>query len=397
MKLSDRGQKIEESLTLAISAKARELRADGHDVIGLGAGEPDFETPEHIGKAAKTAIDRGYTNYTPASGTRELKQAVQSKFSKDNGLNYDLNQIIISNGAKHCLFNTFQAILNQGDEVIIPQPCWVSYPEMVKMGGGIPAFVETTANNNFKVNIEDLDRAIDDNTKAFILNSPSNPAGCVYSRRELEEIASLAVEKEFWVVSDEIYEEIIYENNKHISIASLGEEIKNRTIVINGMSKAYAMTGWRIGFAAGPGEVINIMKNMQSHATSNPNSIAQYASKVGLEGSKKPVYEMVEAFKKRRDYLVDKIKEIPHIDCQKPGGAFYIMINIENLFGSCFQNQEIQSSMSFADLLLDTQKVAVVPGKAFGRDEFIRLSYAASMKEIRKGLKRLQKFIDELE
>ncbi len=396
MELSERGQKIKESLTLAVSAKANELKAQGHEVIGFGAGEPDFATPEHIAKAGKEAIDKGYTNYTPASGTKELKKAVQKKFKKDNGLNYDLNQIIISNGAKHCLFNTFQAILNEGDEVIIPLPYWVSFPEMVKLGGGVPTFVEAKEKNNFKMDIEDLKKAVNKDTKVLILNSPNNPTGCVYTREELEKIASLAVEKEFMIVSDEIYEEITYEDKEHVSIAALGENIKNQTIVINGMSKAYAMTGWRIGFAAGPHKIIKIMSDMQSHATSNPNSIAQYASRAGLEGPKEPIYDMVAAFRKRRDYMVEKINEMPEISCTKPYGAFYAMVNIENLFGSRYKNQEIQGSMSFADLLLEAQKVAVVPGKAFGRDEFVRLSYATSLEEIKEGLQRLEEFIQKL-
>ncbi len=396
MELSKRGQMIDESLTLAVSAKAKKLKADGHDVIGFGAGEPDFDTPEHIGKAGKEAIDRGYTNYTPASGTNELKKAVQKKFKRDNGLKYDLKQIIISNGAKHCLFNSFQAILNEGDEVIIPLPYWVSYPEMVKMGGGTPKFIQAKENNDFKIDIEDLRSEINKNTKALILNSPNNPTGCVYTRRELEKIANLAVEKEFLVISDEIYEEIIYDDKEHVSIAALGEEIKKHTIVINGMSKAYAMTGWRIGFSAGPHEIIKIMSNIQSHSTSNPNSIAQYASKAGLEGSKESIFDMVETFQERRNFMVEKVNEIPHISCTKPYGAFYVMVNIENLFGSSYQSQEIKGSMSFADLFLETKKVAVVPGKAFGQDKFIRLSYAASLEDIKEGLKRLKEFIHEV-
>ncbi len=396
MKLSERAQTIEASMTLAISARAKELQADGHDVIGFGAGEPDFDTPEHIGEAGKEAIDKGLTTYTPAAGTRDLKKAVQKKFKNDSGLNYDLDQIIISNGAKHCLFNTFQAILNEGDEVIIPLLYWVSYPEMVKMGGGDPAYVETREENGFKVDIEDLRGAVNEDTKALILNSPNNPTGCVYTEEELEEIAALAVREEFMVVSDEIYEEIIYDGREHVSIATLGEEIKKQTIVINGMSKAYSMTGWRIGFAAGPQEIIEIMANMQSHATSNPNSIAQYASIAGLEGSKEPIYEMVEVFKKRRDYMVEEIDDMPEVSCIKPHGAFYLMVNIEDLFGSAYDGQEIQGSMSFADLFLEEKKVAVVPGKAFGHDGYIRLSYAASLEEIKEGLKRLREFIEEI-
>lgn len=396
MKLSTKGQKINASLTLAISAKAKSMKAEGLDVVGFGAGEPDFETPEYIAEAGREAIDKGFTNYTPASGTTELKKAVADKFRRDNGLEYDLDQIIISNGAKHCLFNTFQAILNPGDEVIVPLPYWVSYPETVKMGGGEPVFVEASEDNNFKVKIDDLKETVNDKTKALILNSPNNPTGCVYSEDELKEIGKLAVEKDFFIVSDEIYEELVYEDLVHTSIASLGEDIKEHTIVINGMSKAYAMTGWRIGFAAGPKKVIKIMSNLQSHATSNPNSIAQYASRVGLQGGKEAVARMVEQFEERRDFMVDKVNSIPHLSCTKPRGAFYVMINISELIGSTFGGKEIDGSMSFADILLDSEHVAVVPGKAFGRDKFVRLSYATSLNEIEKGLERIEKFVDKI-
>lgn len=396
MELSKKGQKINSSLTLAISAKAKELKAEGYDVIGFGAGEPDFNTPDFISKAGKEAIDRGFTNYTPAAGTNELKKAVQNKFMEDNQLKYDLDQIIISNGAKHCLFNTFQAILNPGDEVIIPLPYWVSYPETVKLGGGVPVFIKAREENNFKVDIDDLKNIITDDTKALILNSPNNPTGCVYDKSELKEIAEIAVKNDFYVVSDEIYEEIIYDDQEHISIATLGDEIKERTIVVNGMSKAYAMTGWRIGFAAGPADVISIMSNIQSHATSNPNSIAQYASTVGLNGAKDEIYKMVSAFKERRDYMVDTINKMPEVSCDKPQGAFYVMLNIKNLIGKQHGNKKIEGSMDFANKLLDEEKVAVVPGKAFGIDDFIRLSYATSLAEIKVGLDRIDKFIKEM-
>ena len=396
MKYSERGKKIDASPTLAISARARELKAAGHDVIGLGAGEPDFDTPKHIGRAGKEAIDRGYTDYTPASGTDELKKAVQNKYKRDNGLSYDLNQIIISNGAKHSLYNAFQAVLNEGDEMIIPRPYWVSYPEMVKMAGGVPVFVESGEKNNYKLNIDDLQSSISQDTKALIINSPNNPTGCVYTGEELKNIASIAVEENLLVISDEIYEEIIYDDREHVSIASLGEDIKKHTVVINGMSKAYAMTGWRIGFAAGPEEIIKIMSNMQSHATSNPNSIAQYASRAGLEGSKESIYRMVAAFQERRDYIVEKINEIPQISCIKPYGAFYIMVNVKNLYGSSYRNQKITGSMTFADILLEAEKVAAVPGKAFGQDKFIRLSYATSLENIKEGLQRLREFVMKL-
>jgi len=396
MKLSERSQKVNASMTLALSAKAGQMKADGHDVVSFGAGEPDFNTPEHIAKAGKEAIDEGFTKYTAAAGTKDLKKAVQKKFKKDNGLDYDLDQIIISNGAKHSLFNTFQTILNPGDEVIISRPYWVSYPETVKLGGGVPVYVDAEEENNFKMKIEDIKKAVTENTKALILNSPNNPTGCVYSREELKEIADLAIKEDFFVVSDEIYEELIYGDAEHISIASFGKEIKERTIVINGMSKAYAMTGWRIGFAAASKEIVDIMSNIQSHATSNPNSIAQYASTVGLNESKAVTREMVKAFKERRNYMVKTINEMPKVSCKKPEGAFYVMMNIENLIGKKYEGEEIDGSMSFADILLEESKVAVIPGKAFGNDKFVRLSYATSLEDIQRGLERIKEFVNKV-
>lgn len=396
MKLSERSQKVNASMTLALSAKAGQMKADGHDVVSFGAGEPDFNTPEHIAEAGKEAIDKGFTKYTAAAGTKDLKEAVQNKFKKDNGLDYDLDQIIISNGAKHSLFNTFQTILNPGDEVIISRPYWVSYPETVKLGGGVPVYVDAEEENDFKMKIEDLKKAVTDKTKALILNSPNNPTGCVYSREELKEIADLAVKEDFFVVSDEIYEELIYGDAEHVSIASFGEEIKERTIVINGMSKAYAMTGWRIGFAAGPKEIVDIMSNIQSHATSNPNSIAQYASTVGLNESKKVTKEMVKAFKERRNYMVKTINDMAKVSCKKPEGAFYVMMNIENLIGKKYEGKEIDGSMTFADILLEESKVAVIPGKAFGNDKFVRLSYATSLEDIKRGLERVKEFVNKV-
>ena len=396
MKLSERSQKVNASMTLALSAKAGQMKAEGHDVVSFGAGEPDFNTPEHIAEAGKEAIDKGYTNYTPAAGTKDLKKAVQKKFKEDNNLDYDLDQIIVSNGAKHSLFNTFQTILNPGDEVIIAQPYWVSYPETVKLGGGVPVYVEAEEKNDFKMKLSDIKDAVTEKTKAIIINSPNNPTGCVYNREELQAIADLAVEEDFFVVSDEIYEELIYGDAEHISIASLGEEIKERTIVINGMSKAYAMTGWRIGFAAGPKKLVEIMSNIQSHATSNPNSIAQYASKVGLNGSKEVTKKMLKAFKERRNYMVEKINEISDLSCKKPEGAFYVMMNIEKLIGKKYEGKKIEGSMSFADILLGESKVAVIPGKAFGNDKFVRLSYATSLDDIKRGLKRIKDFVNKV-
>jgi len=396
LELSKRAQKISASLTLAISAKANKLKAAGEDVVSFGAGEPDFDTPEYICEAAREALEVGFTRYTAASGYEDLKNAVKDKLKRDNNLEYDTDQIIVSNGAKHSLFNTFQAILNPGDEVIIPVPYWLTYPETVKMGGGKPVFIETKEEEGFKINIERLQEMVNEKTKSLILNSPSNPTGSIYNKEELEAIAKVAVDNEIIVVSDEIYEKIVYDGNEHISIASLNEDIKDLTIVINGVSKAYAMTGWRIGYAAGPQEIIEIMSNIQSHATSNPNSIAQYASNAGLRGDHSFMEERRNKFSERRDYMYDKINSIEGLSCLKPGGAFYIMMNIEDIIGKNIAGEKIQDSFSFAEQLLEVKKVAVVPGVAFGADNFIRLSYANSLENIKKGLQRISEFVSEL-
>lgn len=397
MELSKRAKNISASLTLAISAKANKLKAAGEDVVSFGAGEPDFDTPEYICEAAREALEIGFTRYTSASGYEDLKKAVRDKFKRDNNLEYGTDQIIVSNGAKHSLFNTFQAILNPGDEVIIPVPYWLTYPETVKMGGGTPVYLETKEEEDFKINIDKFKNMINENTKALILNSPSNPTGSIYNKEELEEIAAVAVENEIIVVADEIYEKIVYDDNEHISIASLNDKIKDLTVVINGVSKSYAMTGWRIGYAAGPKKIIEIMSNIQSHATSNPNSIAQYASNTGLRGDHSFMEERRKKFEERRDYMYDKINSIDGLSCLKPGGAFYIMMNIENVIGKKIKNKKIKDSFSFADNLLDEKLVAVVPGVAFGADNFIRLSYANSLENIKKGLNRVEEFVAELD
>ncbi len=396
MELSAKSLNISESLTLAISARAKSMKAQGYDVIGFGAGEPDFDTPEYIKEAARKALNIGFTGYTAASGTDKLKEVICQKFKNDNGLEYEKSQIIVSNGAKHSLYNVFQAILNPGDEVIIPVPYWVSYPEMVKMAGGKPVFINTNEENEFKLDISELKKNINANTKAMILNSPSNPTGSVYNERELMNIAKLAVAEDFLVVSDEIYEKIIYDGEKHISIASLGTDIKKRTIVINGMSKAYAMTGWRIGYAAADEKIIKVMSNIQSHSTSNPNSIAQFASIEGLKGGKDEIKKMVREYNRRREYMVETINKIDRLSCIRPQGAFYIMLNISELMGCKFKDQQINGSLSFADYLLEEEKVAVVPGIAFGADNLLRLSYATSMENIIEGLERIKNFAGKL-
>lgn len=396
MELSRKHLNVTASLTLEIDAKAKKMKAQGIDVIGFGAGEPDFDTPSFIIEAAKDALDKGYTKYTPSSGIMDLKEAICEKLKRDNNLDYEPNEILISNGAKHSLYNIFQAILNPGDEVIIPSPYWVSYPEMVKMADGVPVFVNTLDEHGFSIDLGHLEKIITNKTKALVINSPNNPCGCVYDRKLLEAIARLAVEHDFFVVSDEIYEELLYDNAQHISIASLNPEIKERTLLVNGMSKAYAMTGWRIGYTAGKREIIRVMSNIQSHSTSNPNSIAQYASLAALKGSKDIVKDMVSKFDERRKFMVDKINSIDMISCTKPQGSFYVMLNIKNVIGKTYNGRIINGSIDFADALLDAQKVAVVPGIAFGTDEYVRLSYATSKTNIEKGLNRIEQFIKEL-
>lgn len=398
MILSKKAEQISPSLTLTIDAKAKKMKAEGIDVIGFGAGEPDFNTPENIQEAAIKAIKEGYTKYTPTSGIKELKDAICSKFLNDNGLNYKSSQIIVSTGAKQSLTNVFQAILNPGDEVIIPSPYWVSYPELVKLADGVPVFVETTETNKFKYTMDMLKKSINANTKAIILNSPGNPTGTVYTKEELLDIAKLAKENDLVIISDEIYEKLIYNDAiKHISIASLSEDAFNRTITINGVSKSYAMTGWRIGYAAcGNEDIIKLMTNIQSHSTSNPNSIAQYASYEAIKGDQITIKNMINEFKNRRDYMVDKINSMKYISCIKPEGAFYVMINISNVLGQKVDGQIIENSLDFSNLLLEKEKVAVVPGSAFGVDNYIRLSYATSLTNIQKGLERIESFLNTI-
>jgi aspartate aminotransferase len=392
MEISRKYRNIMPSVTLAITAKAKKMKSEGIDVISFSAGEPDFRTPEHIRKAAIDAIENESIGYTPSAGMIQLKEAICTKLAKENNLDYSPENIVVSNGAKHSLNNALSAICNPGDEVIVPVPYWVSYPEMVKMADGVPVFVQTKAENGFKYTIEDLRAAINENTKALILNSPSNPTGAVYTKEELEEIANLVVEKDIFVIADEIYEKLVYEG-EHISIASLNDDIKDRTIVINGMSKAYAMTGWRIGYLAAPKEIAKIITNTQSHGTSNPNTVAQYASIQALIGDSAPIEEMRKAFDERRKFMADRINSIEGISCIVPHGAFYIMVNIEELIGKTFNGYEINGSMDFANYLLDNAKVAVIPGAGFGTDNYVRVSYATSLDNIKEGLNRIEKAI----
>lgn len=394
MMLSKKAMKISPSLTLAITAKAKKMKAEGVDVIGFGAGEPDFNTPKNIQQAAIKAIEAGQTRYTPASGIIELKEAIVNKLKRDNNLTYKTSQIVISTGAKQCLANAFQAILNPGDEVLIGAPYWVSYPELVQLADGVATFVETQENNSFKLTIEALEKAVNDKTKAMILNSPNNPTGTAYTKEELEKIATFAQKHDIIIISDEIYEKLLYGESGHISIASLSEDAYNRTIVINGVSKAYAMTGWRIGYAAASEKITSLMSNIQSHTTSNPCSISQYASVEALNGDQSEVERMKQEFKKRRDFMVDRINSINNLSCVKPEGAFYVMVNISKVLNKQVDGKIIKDSLTFSDLLLEKEKVAVIPGIAFGVDDFIRLSYATSMENIEKGLNRIEDFVN---
>lgn len=390
--LSEKSMGISPSSTLAIDAKFKEMKANGEDVVGFGAGEPDFNTPEHIKKAAIEAINNNVTKYTPAAGTVELRKAVAKKFKEENGLDYDISNIVISNGAKHSLVNAFMAICNPGDEVIIPAPYWVSYPEMVKLADGVPVTLYTKEENNFKVTAKQIKEAITDKTKAIIINSPSNPTGMIYTKEELSKIADIAVENNIYVISDEIYEHLIYEG-EHVSIASLNDKIKDLTIVINGVSKTYAMTGWRIGFAAANDKIAKIMSNIQSHAASNPNSIAQAATVAALEGGMDEVEGMKRHFAKRRDFMVETINSIDGVSCLKPCGAFYIMMNIKGIIGKELFGVKINNADDFAQAFLNVAKVAVVPCTGFGAPEYVRWSYATSMDNIVEGLNRLKKFL----
>jgi len=395
--ISEKCRNIHPSVTLAIDARAKQLRAMGLDVIGFGAGEPDFDTPRYIKSAARDALDAGMTKYTPVAGTVELRTEIQQKLLHDNGLDYELADIIVSSGAKQCLFNALSAILDPGDEVLLPSPCWVSYPEMVRMAGGVPVMVKGDEANGFLVDADALRPHVTERTKALILNSPNNPSGSVYSRALLEGIAALAVEKQFYVISDEIYEKLIYDGETHVSIASLGDEIRAQTIVVNGVSKSYAMTGWRIGYAAGPKAVIRAMTAFQSHSTSNPNSIAQHAAAVALTNGEKFMHDSLVEFDARRRLMHQLISEIPGLSAALPKGAFYMMLNISALIGKSLNGRAIRGSDDFAEMLLESQKVAVVPARAFGDDRYVRLSYATSRDKITLGLARIAEFVKELE
>jgi len=388
---------ITPSMTIGITAKANKMIEEGIDVIGFGAGEPDFDTPVHIAEAGIQAIREGKTRYTSAYGIERLREEICVKLKRDNALEYDIDQIILSSGAKHSLSTALQAICDPGDEVIIPMPYWVSYPEMVKIAGGTPVIVKTRKENDFKITAEQLRDKINSKTKALMLNSPGNPVGAVYMREELEKIAEVIVEKDIFVISDEIYEELVYNDVRHISIASFNSQIKANTILINGMSKAYAMTGWRLGYAAAQRNIIKAMGTIQGHAISHPSSITQFAGVAALTGDQTVVDRMVVEYDRRRRYVMKRLNAIEELEYIKPEGAFYFYINLENLLGKTFEGQIIDSSMVFSELLLEKARVAVIPGKAFGDDSYIRISYAASMEQLEKGMDRVQEFISKLE
>ena len=393
--LSRRASEAEESVTLAMSAKANAMREKGIDVISFTAGEPDFDTPEHIKKAASDALAKGQTKYTPASGLPALRKAVAAKFKRDNGLDFEPSQVVVSCGAKHSLYNVIQAVLQEGDEAIIPAPYWVSYPAMVKCAGATPVIVDTHERHGLKMTASELEAAITPRTKMLILCSPSNPTGMVYTKAELEALADVVLKKDLLVISDEIYEKLVF-GVPFASIATTRPGMKERTVVVNGASKAYAMTGWRIGYAAGPKDIMEAVGRMQSQSTSNATSIAQHAAIAALDGDQGCVEKMRVEYAKRRDYIVGRLRAIPGIACGEPQGAFYVFPRVSELFGKKHNGKVLQGSVSFAETLLDQAFVGTVPGSGFGADEYIRFSYATSMEKIQAGLDRFEKFVKGL-
>ena len=396
LELSKKAAAVKPSSTLAITAKAKELRAQGKDVVGFGAGEPDFNTPKNICDAAIAAINEGFTKYTPASGTNELKEAVCKKFKSFNGLDYTPDQIVISNGGKHSLTNIFTALLNPGDEVIIPAPYWLSYPEIVKLASGVPVIVTTTKEQGYKLTAEDLEKAITDKTKALVLNTPNNPTGMLYTEEELRAIAKVVVEKDIYVVADEMYENLVYGEQKHISIASFGKDIYDRTITCSGLAKSYAMTGWRIGYTGSSKEIAKMMSSVQSHQTSNPNSIAQKAAVEALTGPQDSVAKMHAEFDKRRKYMYERICKMPYVSTVEPMGAFYVFVDASEVLSKSYKGEAVETVAHMADILINEYNTAVVPCADFGFPDHLRLSYAISIEQIEKGLDRIEAFLNEL-
>ncbi len=396
MKLSKLAKNLKPSATLAITAKAKDLKSKGIDIIGFGAGEPDFDTPNNIKSAAKDSIDSGFTKYTAASGIIELKEAIRERISIDYGLSYENKEILVGSGAKHVLYNLFNVLIDEGDEVLIPAPYWVSYPEQVKISGGVPILIQTKQKDGFKITKKQIASRCNENTKILVLNYPSNPTGSTYNYDELSQIAEICKEKNLIVISDEIYDKIIYSNEKHISFPQLSEDAKNRTILVNGVSKTYSMTGWRIGYAAGNSEVISAMNNLSGQSTSNPTSISQKAAIEAFSGDQSKVEEMLGEFEIRKEYISSFLNEIEGIECFVPKGAFYVFPDISYYFGKSFKGKEITNSIEFTDFLLDHAKVAVVPGIEFGSDKHIRISYATSMNDIKEGTKRIKESLQDL-
>ena len=384
MKINRRIQSLAPSSTLAITARAKELKAQGADVVNFAAGEPDFNTPEYIQEAGIEAIRGGQTRYTPSTGTVDLRKQIALKFKKDNGINYEANQIAVSCGAKHSLYCAIQVLADEGDEVLIPAPYWVSYPEMVKLAGAVPKYIETSASNDFKITPEQLEKVISNKTRILLLNSPSNPTGSVYEKKELEKIAEICVNRDIMVISDEIYEKLVYDIPEYVSIASLGKEIYDRTITVNGVSKAYAMTGWRIGYAGGPKEVMDYLKNFQDHTTSNPCSISQAATLKALQSSEDEVIAMRDEFKARRDLMMSLLDE-SGLSYIRPQGAFYMFCDFSSL----------GESMKIAQAILDDVNVALIPGEGFGAPGFVRMSFATSRERIREGIKRINAWVSQ--
>ncbi len=397
MSITNKVKNISPSLTLEITAKAKKMKAEGISIIGFGAGEPDFNTPEYIIDSAKKALDIGFTKYTPASGMVELKKAICEKFAKDNNLTYTENQIVVSTGAKSSLYHAICAIVEDGDEVILPSPYWLTYPELVNLAGGKCIYVKADKASGYKMTVDSFKKAITPKTKCLILNSPNNPTGAVYSEQEIKDIAKICEENNLYVISDEIYEKLVYDGETHYSIASVSDYMKEHTIIINGMSKTYAMTGWRIGYLAAPVEIAKAISSMQSHTTSNACSIAQYASVTALKDEKGEEFinEMQEVFDDRRKFMLETLKKIDGIVCAEPKGAFYVFVDVSSLYGKKFNGEVVNGSLAFADCALK-KGVALIPGIAFGDDNCIRLSYAISKEDIKEGLARFAEYISEL-
>lgn len=396
MKLASRAQRLKPSATLLITAKAKALKADGIDVVGFGAGEPDFDTPMNIKDEAKKAINNGFTKYTAVGGTDELKYAIIYRLKEDYGLTYDKSQIMVSCGAKHTLYNLTQVIIDEGDEVIIPSPYWVSYPEQVILAGGTPVIIETREEEGFKIDPDELKKRITSRTKAFILNYPSNPTGATYNEEDLREIAGIVLDAGLIIISDEIYDKIIYDGLTHTPIATIGEDVKESTILVNGVSKSYSMTGWRIGYSAGDKDVSSAMSKLQGQSTSNPTSISQIAAIEAFKGPQDEVAKMVKEFEIRKNYIAKRLNDIPGMKCFHPQGAFYVFPNVSNFYGKSYNGKGIRNSVDFSEYLLDVAKVAVVPGIEFGSDKHVRISYAASMEEIIKGVERIEEALEKL-